>query len=363
MSLFERLFRRGPSEFAVQINGGAHTLRASTSESLLQAALKQGLPFPHNCRVGGCGECKCRLVSGQVKELTDKSYLLSAQEIQSNVILACQSQPRSDVVIEVALQAQGSAHTVVDTRAHIVSMQPLTHDIVHLVLQTEQAMPHAAGQCAELTVPAHSPHGGERRSYSFASPSKLEGDAHVVDFYIRKVPGGAFTEWLFNDAQVGDTLTISGPHGQFTLRPGSQAMVFVAGGSGLAPIKAMLEEALQGPHSARTAWVFFGARTQADLYALPELDAIQRRWAGRIRFVPVLSAEPEGSAWAGLRGLVTEHLGSQLNMPLSDAQAYLCGPPPMVDACVSELTALGLPPASILSDKFLNKADLARAAA
>lgn len=363
MSLFDRLFRRGPSEFAVQINDGAHTLQASTHESLLQAALKQGLPFPHNCRVGGCGECKCRLVSGQVKELTDKSYLLSAQEIQSNVILACQSQPRSDVVIEVALLAQGSGHPVVDTRAHIVSLQPLTHDIVHLVLRAQQPMPHAAGQCAELTVPAQGPHGGERRSYSFASPDRAEGDAHEVDFYIRKVPGGAFTDWLFHHAQVGDTLPISGPHGQFTLRPGSQPMVFVAGGSGLAPIKAMLEQALQGPHSARTAWVFFGARTQGDLYALPELEAIQRQWAGRIRFVPVLSAEPEGSPWAGLRGLVTDHLGSQVAQPLSDAQAYLCGPPPMVDACMAELAALGMAPANIHSDKFLSRADLARAAA
>lgn len=173
---------------------------------------------------------------------------------------------------------------------------------------------------------------------------RAEGDAHEVDFYIRKVPGGAFTDWLLHHAQVGDTLPISGPHGQFTLHPGSQPMVFVAGGSGLAPIKAMLEQALQGPHSARTAWVFFGARTQGDLYALPELEAIQRQWAG-------------------LRGLVTDHLGSQMAQPLSDAQAYLCGPPPMVDACMAELAALGMPPANIHSDKFLSRADLARVAA
>jgi ferredoxin len=152
--VFERFFRRSPSEFQLQINPAGEPVTASAKESILLTALKQGIAFPHNCRVGGCGECKCRLVSGKVKELTDKTYLLSAEELQQNHILACQSQPRSNVVVEVKLREQAVAHPVTEAVGRITASRPLTHDILHVSIETAQALPHSAGQHVDIALPS-----------------------------------------------------------------------------------------------------------------------------------------------------------------------------------------------------------------
>ncbi|MFT3857381.1 MAG: 2Fe-2S iron-sulfur cluster binding domain-containing protein [Aquabacterium sp.] len=320
------------------------------------------MPFPHNCRVGGCGECKCRLVSGKVRELTDKSYLLSAEELQQGFILACQSQPRSELVVEVALQPAAPVHAVVRAQGRIEAMQPLTADILHVRLVLDQPMPYSAGQYAAFTVPADvaGAEPGTTRSYSFASAPDADRPDRV-DFFIRKVPGGLFTEWLFAHAKVGTTLALSGPHGQFGLRPGDEPMLCIAGGSGLAPIKAMLEQAIVERRASRPLTILLGARTQADLYGLDAIDQIRREWGGRFRFEPVLSAEPAGSDWQGLRGMVNDHLPHLLGHQLAEHSAWMCGPPPMIDACTAVLRQAGVPAERIHHDKFLDASDAARA--
>ncbi len=361
--MFDRLFRRGPSEFKVTIRSpqsapehadAATTLNASAKESVLLAALNQGVAFPHNCRVGGCGECKCRLVQGKVKELTDKSYLLSAEELQQNYILACQSVPKSDLVVEVALRDAQASHPLAERAGMITAMQPLTHDIVRVQVALNEALPYTAGQYADISVPAGAERGqGESRSYSFATASTEAMSKSEVVFFIRKVPGGSFTEWLFTRAEVGSTLALRGPYGDFRLRPGASSMVCIAGGSGLAPIKALLEQAIQDKEAHRHVVLIFGARTQDDLYALADIDHIRRAWSGRFSFVPVLSAEPEGSSWAGRRGLIPEQLDDIVGAHLAVHQAYMCGPPQMIDACVSALRLAGVPDRHIFFDKFL----------
>lgn len=352
--MWSKLFRRGPSDFAMHVQPSGAELRAMAGESLLQAALKQGLPFPHNCRVGGCGECKCRLVSGKVKELTDKSYLLSAEELAQGYILACQSRPLSDVVVEVAMRAPTAAHPVVDTRGRIMALQGLTADILSLELELEQAMPYTAGQYAELLVPtqAGAPAGTCRR-YSFASAPDAS-DLRRVNFYVRKVPGGLFTNWLFAHGQPGQVLEVRGPHGQFGLHAGAEPMLCIAGGSGLAPIKAMLEQAIVDRQANRPLVILLGARTQSDLYGLGAIDQIRRQWSGRFRFEAVLSAEPSGSNWTGLRGTVADQLLAVVGDRLSEHSAWLCGPPPMIDTCAAILLQAGVPAARIYQDKFLD---------
>jgi len=373
--VFDRLFRRGPSEFKLTVlspdsPAGASgtqaptTLQAQTKESVLVAALNAGLAFPHNCRVGGCGECKCRLVQGKVKELTDKSYLLSAEELQQNYILACQSQPRSDLVIEVALRDGAAAHPVVATGATIVGLAPLTHDVMHLRLKLDQPMGYTAGQYADISVPEEAGGGAaQTRSYSFATASDAAGPNAEVDFFVRHVPGGTFTDWLFTHAHVGSSLKLQGPHGTFQLHPGSSHLICIAGGSGLAPIKALLEQALADKEGHRHLVLVFGARTQADLYALDAIDQIRRGWTGRFSFVPVLSNEPAGSDWTGLRGLIHEQLGQLVGNRANEAQAYLCGPPQMIDASVAVLQQLGVPGKAIFADKFLDRSSSVKAAA
>jgi NAD(P)H-flavin reductase/ferredoxin len=352
--VWDKLFRRGPSEFTMHIAPSDTDVKVQSTESLLQAALKQGLAFPYNCRVGGCGQCKCKLVSGKVKELTDKSYLLSAEELKANFILACQSQPRSDVVVEVALRPAVAAHPVVETGGRITAMERLTGDIMRVALQLDEAMAYTAGQYAEFVVPAGTgAPAGTTRQYSFASAPDAS-QPQKADFFIRKVPGGVFTEWLFGHAQVGMALTLRGPQGQFGLRPGTEPMLCLAGGSGLAPIKAVLEQAIADQQSNRPLVILFGARTQADLYGLDDIDQIRRQWSGRFRFEPVLSAEPEGSNWKGLRGMLAEHLAPILGDHLDEYAAWMCGPPPMIDACTATLQQGGVPAERIHADKFLD---------
>jgi ferredoxin-NADP reductase/ferredoxin len=336
-------------------------VKVQSSESLLQAALKQGLAFPHNCRVGGCGQCKCRLVSGKVKELTDKSYLLSAEELKANYILACQSQPRSDVVVEVELQAGAAAHPLVETNGRVTAMAPLTSDIMHVTMELDQPMSYTAGQYAEINVPieAGAP-AGCTRCYSYACAPQA-ANPRQVDFFIRKVPGGLFTEWLFSQAKVGSTLALYGPRGQFGLRAGTEPMLCIAGGSGLAPVKAMLEQAIAEQQGNRPLVIMFGARTQADLYGLDAIDQIRRQWSGRFRFEPVLSAEPEGSNWTGLRGMLADHLTPILGDRMNEYSAWMCGPPPMIDACTAVLQQGGVAAERIFADKFLDASHTAAA--
>lgn len=328
-------------------------LPVKADETLLQAALRQGVAFPHNCRAGGCGACKCRLLEGKVKELTDKSYLLSAEELRDNFILACQSLPKSDVVVAVELQDR-PLHPLVEGSGVIAALRPLTHDILRLDLELEGAIAFTPGQHALLTLPD----GSVARSYSFAACPDEEGSTRRPVFFIRKLAGGAFSEWLFGTARPGMSLGIRGPFGDFFLRPADPPILCVAGGSGLAPLIAIIEQELRSAARPRDLTLLFGARSQADLYLQEEIQRFQRQWPVRFDFVPVLSAEPADSGWSGRRGMVHEHLQPLLGDRLTAHHAYLCGPPPMIDACVAVLAEAGTPAAAIHFDKFLDQSHL-----
>jgi len=328
-----------PTATTARIDG--QEVPVESGETLLEAALKQGIDFPNMCRVGGCGACKCRLTRGEVRELTESSYLLTAEEIDQHTILACQSTPLTDVDIAVDLpEAIGGT---------VVAQDRLTHDITRLELQLDRPLDHRAGQFGLLAIEGLPDH---RRSYSFATPSS--GDGRVT-FFIRHVPGGRLSGMVHHTDVVGRRVEVSGPGGDFWLRGSTAPLVLVAGGSGLAPILAMLTEAAE--HGvARSATVLFGARTRSDLYALDHLDRIAERWRGAFAVVPVLSEEAEDSDWQGGRGLVTQHMKAHLS---ADTHAYLCGPPAMVDAALLPLTDAGIPREHIHFDRFTTQADTA----
>jgi NAD(P)H-flavin reductase/ferredoxin len=358
--MLSSLFGKKPISHGARLTPANVEFRVGPKETLLQAALGQGLAFPHNCRAGGCGECKCRLVKGKVRELTDKSYLLSAEELRANYVLACQSIPQSDIEVEVELRAAGAPARAQPTPARITRLVPLTHDILHVTLELEHALAFTPGQYGELAATAGSAAEVTRR-YSFANVPGPSGMAHEAEFFIRKVPGGRFTEWLFGEAKVGDGLNVVAPRGDFVLRESPGPMLCVAGGSGLAPVLSMLRGALQSLRRPREVTLVFGARTRQDLYMLDAIDALRREWPVRFDFVPVLANEPPESAWTGRRGLIHDHLVELLGSALAAHQAYLCGPPGMIDSCVSTLTAAGLPASAILCDKFLDQSHLAPA--
>ncbi len=337
-------------DYTATIQATGHRFVVKGGQRLLTAALDAGLNWPHDCRVGSCGTCRCVLKSGRVKPLTDFVYTLDPADIAQGAILACQSLLKSDVVVEVAL-ADGPL-ALEEVSGTITALRVLTHDIVELTvtLQRPCFRTARAGQYLELGTSQLK----QARSYSLAR-APASGDGSTVSFFIRHVPGGEFTDWLFAADRHGEPLSLRGPFGQFHRRVGSGRMICIAGGSGLAPVYALLEDAVLAGES-RDCVVLFGARAIRDLYYLDELAALGQRWAGHFTLTPVLSDEPPASAWRGERGLVTDAIATACGTGHFEPndQAYVCGPPPMVDAAIGRLTAMGMEKGSIFSDKFLD---------
>jgi len=317
------------------------SIEVAPAQTLLQAALAAGLPYPHNCRVGSCATCRCRLVEGKVDALTDSSYVLSRRERETGTILACQTRLLSDITVEIEWPARSPTQPV---SGSIAAVRPLTAGIVELALELDRPMRYIAGQYARISVPSID----VTRSYSFASAPDIEPQSRL-EFHVRRASQGVFTSWL-SPARVGEPVEVGAPKGTCILSRSSAPLLFIAGGSGLAPIKAILEQANRDG-CARDAVFLFGARTEGDLYALPEIESIASRWAGRFEFLPVLSREPESSDWRGRRGRVTDGLASWVS-DLPDRETYVCGSPMLVASAMNVLSAAGVADASIHADSF-----------
>lgn len=353
------LFKKGKQEWSAEVMPSGDTIIVKDGDNLLKSALEAGLHWPHDCRVGSCGTCRCILKEGKVKELSDFAYVLEQEELQSGMILACQAALRSDVVVEVELLKDvAPAMSVTSHEGVIHKVTPLTHDIVELVIKVKDDFPRTAlaGQYAEVAVDDMV----LPRSYSFAKAPENENESELT-FFVRRVPGGEFTEWLFAQDRLGKPLVVTGPYGSFWLRTGETPIVCVAGGSGMAPIKALLECA-SNEQTERDVLFLFGARTQKDLYCLDDMENLQQDWKGSFEFVPVLSEEPEDSGWRGACGMVTDYLQQTYidtgKVDMSVSQGYLCGPPPMVDATVAMLGAAGMAKNDIHFDKFLDASSM-----
>lgn len=354
--LLSAFFRSKPRQ-VVEILPQGQRIELNAGQTILEAALEQGVAYPHNCTVGTCGACKTRLREGEVKAVTDFGYTLSKQELEAGYILACQALPRdAHTVVEIA--APGADLPPPEAyRATVFATEPLTHDILKVSVRTDRPLPYVAGQYASFTAPGLP----RARHYSFADAPQ-RGGRETQTFFIRKMPGGRFTEALFNGQLTGQTLAMEAPHGEFHLRGGNAPMVCIVGGSGLAPLLSVLEDARK--HRIRRPCVLlFGARTEADLYMLDAIRNVAQGWPAPFEFVPVLSHEPADSAWRGARGLVTEHIAAACSAFGGEpAEGYLCGPPPMIDAAIERLTALGVPIDAIFYDKFTDGRDEAIAA-
>lgn len=322
-----------------QANVNQHSIAVNSKETLLVSALNQGVAMAHSCRVGGCGTCKCRLITGKTRALTDFSYVLSADDIAQNYILACQSVPLSDIQIEANLVDEASAAT--EVQGQIVAQHMLTHDICQLTVRLAEPMNYQAGQYTEFAL-ATMPK--VFRNFSFAGRSGQP----EVQFFIRRVPNGVLTEKITQENLVGEAVTLRGPAGDFWLRPSTSPLLMVAGGSGLAPIMAILEEA-QAQAIHRPVTLLFGGRREKDLYLIEHLQQLAQHWPAQFKVIPVLSEEGD-EHWQGLRGLVTAHIPSVLT---PDMHAYLCGPPVMVDAASDVLKAQGIDIKNIHADRFI----------
>ncbi|HLD68434.1 MAG TPA: FAD-binding oxidoreductase, partial [Pseudomonas sp.] len=264
-------------------------------------------------------------------------------ELDQGYILACQSVPQTDIRIAVELAGAQAPRRV---SGRILAQEKLTHDITRLTVQLEQSLAYKSGQFANISLESLP---GLSRSYSFAS--RVQPDAKV-SFFVRKVPEGRFSSAINDDGLIGQRMSIEGPLGDFWLRPAEAPLLLVAGGSGLAPLLAVLQEVVASGVS-RSATLLFGAREERDLYALDEIRAIAAQWRGQFRSVPVLSAVTPDAGWSGECGLVTERIASLLE---PGTHAYLCGPPGMIDSAVAVLREHGVAPEHIHADRFTTQA-------
>jgi propane monooxygenase reductase subunit len=339
--------------------GKTHTVRfepvgiemeADEDETILNAAFRQGIMLMHGCKEGQCSACKSFLLDGEVDLDKYSTFALPDFEEAEGWTLLCRAHAYSDVEVELINYDEeilhgGSPPRTVRTR--VTAAVPLTHDIRLLRLKVEDDEPFSfrPGQYVDIRIPGHEE---EHRSFSMANTTSVPDE---LEFMIKLYPGGRFSGLLQDESvSVGDELEVTGPYGVFTLRSSSpRRLVFIGGGAGMAPIlcllRAMAEDGVERP-----ATYYYGARTPTDLFHLEELEELGRRLPG-FTFVPALSEASDGDGWAGESGLITEVV-DRLEDDLAEVDAYLCGPPPMVDAAIALLEAKGVPEEHIYFDKF-----------
>lgn len=319
------------------------TVPGRADQSILDACLEAGIATAYNCRSGECGECLAERISGEIYELpgADPAIFNDAQRARG-LMLSCMCYPRSDVALSSQLQT-GPRATIHEFDTVVKEVTRHGAAIVEVLVESGASMDYAAGQYFEWVVPGITPN----RSYSAANCP----DANRLEFHVRLYDGGLVSQRLrLAEIARGDVLTLKGPYGTFGLTAHHERpAILVAGGTGFAPMCALLDAAAVA-RSPRTFRFFYGTRSSRDLYRLDKVDAWRKRGV-RVEFIPVLSDEPTGSAWEGERGLVTEALTRRLHDGFG-AEAYLCGPPPMIDAAIPLLERIGIDHGDIHYDKF-----------
>lgn len=340
---------KSTAHYRVTLSDGV-AFAVGPGQTLLQGALAAGLDWPNGCRVGLCGSCRCRVTSGRVRALTSFAPALNPQDEQQGHVLACRSELESDLQVDSDQLFAGLTSEDADVEGTITCTELLTPLVmlVEVVLDQPHARGYAAGQYARLEIPgAVGP-----RCFSFASACRGDGR---LRFFVRLFPGGQLGDWLTAADRSGHPVRVSRPLGHFVLRDSPRPALFFAGGTGLAPVLAMLEELASRPEAehpaVRVAWA---ARDRQHLFHRRYLDAIVDRWAfgTPIEFVSVLSREPRPSSWRGLRGHFFDHL-PLLTAGFEQADVYVCGPPGLVDATQLFLVKAGFPASRIAADRFL----------
>jgi CDP-4-dehydro-6-deoxyglucose reductase/ferredoxin-NAD(P)+ reductase (naphthalene dioxygenase ferredoxin-specific) len=330
----------------VQLSQTGRVIDVAPGQTLLAAALEAGVPYPHGCRSGRCGSCKSRLAQGEVTLLDHSRFALTAEEKAAGLILACRALPQSDATVAwLGDEDEQADHPVKTLQARVVAVEALTHDIRGLRLSTDgEPLMFSAGQYARLAVP-----GSPSRDYSMAN---VPGAAEL-EFHVRRVPRGITSEALHNRLTVGDRVTLTGPFGSSHLRTGHTGPILaVGGGSGLAPIKSVVETAL-ALGMQQPIHVYSGARTERDLYLLDYFGALAARHEN-LRFTPVLSEAAEGRYRTGF---VSDALALDLR-DLDGWKAYVAGPPAMVEATMDVATKAGLNPGNLYADVFFTPTDI-----
>jgi propane monooxygenase reductase subunit len=325
-------------------------IEVDEEQTVLRSAAEQGLMLMHGCKEGQCAACKSFVLDGDDIELERYStFALPDYEKDEGFTLLCRAHVYEDVTIELLNfdeEMIRSGLPIQNAVAEVVSIEPVTHDLRHLVLRLLEPaeLTFFPGQYVDIAVPGTE----ATRSFSMANTSSREGGR--LEFIIKVYPDGLFSSYLDTRLAVGDRLDLTGPFGVFTLREGhDEDLVFVGGGAGLAPILALLRSMAERGIDRRVTF-YYGARRRRDLCLSDELKALEEKLA-HFRYIPALSEPAEEDGWDGEVGLITDVV-KRHETDLRRAHAYLCGPPPMVEAAMPLLAALGVPDKHIYYDKF-----------
>ncbi len=322
-------------------------IEVDEDETVLDAAFRHGVMLMHGCKEGQCSACKSHLLDGDLDMDRFSTFALNEYEEEEGYVLLCKAHAYSDLQIELLSFREELLNTGVPLQliyAEVEEIEALTHDIRRLVLKLVDPteMSFLPGQYAEIFIPDSEQH----RAYSMANTPESDERA---EFIIKVYPGGRFSGMLDGDLKVGQRMAVKVPFGVFTLREKSESdMVFVGGGSGMAPILSILRHMAE-KGIERKATYYYGARTKKDLFCLEEMKELEEKLSD-FRFVPALS-EPEGEDWDGETGLITDVV-ERLEGDLTGMEAYLAGPPPMIDAALPVLMRMGLEEDDVYYDKF-----------
>ncbi|MFA5662460.1 CDP-6-deoxy-delta-3,4-glucoseen reductase [Castellaniella sp.] len=346
--------------FKVTVQPSGKVFAVESGHTVLDAALAEGILLPYSCRNGTCSTCQGRVLTGEYDAGPAPGRILDAAELAAGHTLLCQARPCSDMVIEVEEVRLAQDIQVARMPVRVLALEPLAPDVLEVTLQlpSAQAFRFQPGQYLDFLLPDDA-----RRSYSMACPRL---DRHTLRLHVRHSPGGAFTDRLFGQAdpviKLREILRIEGPLGSFFVRPDiDRPLVFLASGTGFAPIRAMIEALIEAG-DRRSAVLYWGGRRPADLYQLDVARGWETQWPG-FHVVPVVSNAAEGDAWSGRTGWV--HAALMEDCPdLSGHQVYACGSPLMVEAARRDLVQhCGLPAEFFFADAFVTEADRARVTA
>ena len=335
------------------------TIEVEEGQTLLDAALRQGIYLPHACGHGLCGTCKVQVTEGEVEHGAANPFALMEFERDEGKTLACCATLHSDATIEADIDDEPDARVIPvrDFSTTVTRIEPLTPTIKAIWLKLDRPIDFQAGQYVQLVLP-----GVEgARPFSIANSPRQVAASGEIEINVRSVAGGAGTAYLHEKLRVGDALTISGPYGRFFVRhsshrPGGMPLLFMAGGSGLSSPRSMILDLLESGCTLPITLVY-GQRNLAELYYDAEFRALAAQHAN-FSYVPALSED--GAGFTGMKGFVHEAAREHFKGDFSGRKAYLCGPPPMIEACLGALMQGRLYERDIYAEKFLTAADASK---
>jgi Na+-transporting NADH:ubiquinone oxidoreductase subunit F len=339
-------------DVVININNKKKELDVKGGANMLVTLAESGIFIPSACGGrGSCGECKVKVTSDVGPHLPTELPYLSKEQIEENVRLSCQVKLKTDVDIQIP----DYLFNIRQYSGTIERLTSVTHDIkeVYIALDEGQTVSFTAGQYGQIEVPPYDKV-KERTSRAY-SMSSNPADKNHLEFLVRLVPGGIVTTYVHEHLKEGERVKIVAPFGEFYVRDTDATMICVAGGSGMAPFKAIFTDFIERDRMGdRDIWYFFGARTERDMFYLDWLWELDEKYE-RFHFVPALSEPEPGGSWKGATGLITEVLENYLQTEISaekEKEGYLCGSPGMLDACMDVMRRNQMEDEKIYFDKF-----------